>query len=154
MKTVKRIFNAIFPFAITLVLWRLAAPFWNPCGILALVPIFYYSFIAPKPGFVFMAIIGCFLIDYSFDAKLFWTSMFGVAYAANYFQTVMRGAVTRDNGIWAFMVFMGVCLLILGIGTFVASWSVSALGQMIWFFVLTVAAYFGWIKVGARITKK
>jgi len=150
MKTLKRILNAIFPFAITLILWRLSAPFWNPCGVLAMVPIFYYSFIVPRPGFIFMALLGCFLVDYSFDTKLFWTSMFAAAYAANYFQTTLRGAVVKADGLWSFMIFMDMCLLILGIGTFFASWRTSALGQTIWLFVLTSGAYFGWVKINKK----
>lgn len=39
----KKIINflcAAFPFIAVLVLWRLAVPFWNPAGILAMIPIF------------------------------------------------------------------------------------------------------------------
>ncbi|MCL1902008.1 MAG: hypothetical protein FWG18_00075 [Alphaproteobacteria bacterium] len=152
MKQLKIIFNAIFPFAITLVFWRLSTPFWNPCGILAMIPIFYYSFISPRSGFLPFALFICFLIDYNFDTMLFWTSMFAITYSANYFQTVLRVAVTRESGLWSFAAFMGACLVILGIAAFFTTWAFTALGQMIWIWALTVMGYFGWIKLGAKLT--
>ena len=34
-----------FPFIAVIVLWRLSVAFWNPAGILAIIPIFYCSFV-------------------------------------------------------------------------------------------------------------
>jgi hypothetical protein len=154
MQTFKRIFNAIFPFAVTLLLWRLSTPIWNPCGILAIVPIFYYSFISEKPGFLPMAILGCLLLDYNFDLMLFWTSMFCIAFAANYIQTLMRAAVLRASGFWSFSAFIGICFAILGVHAFFSTWSAIAILQTIWMFVLCAAAYLGWIKIGIRNRNK
>ncbi|MDR1206949.1 MAG: hypothetical protein LBK26_00850 [Rickettsiales bacterium] len=148
MHSLKRIFIVIFPFAITLLLWRLSIPVWNPCGILAAIPIFYYSFISERPGFLPMAILGCLLLDYNFDLMLFWTSMFCIAYAANYMQTLMRAATLQAAGFWTFSSLIGICLAILGIHAFFSTWSAAAILQAIWMFVLTTAGYVAWVKIG------
>jgi len=149
MQSLKRFLNAIFPFAITLILWRLSVPVLNPCGVLAIVPIFYYSFIRPRSEFLPMAILGCFLIDYNFGSMLFWTVMFCAAFAANYLQTAFRGAVLKHHGIYSFMGFTGACLLILGLWSFSTTFAFGSLLQMIWLFVLTTAGYLVWVKTGS-----
>ena len=147
MKRIYRFLDAIFPFAITLVLWRLSFPIINPCGVLAIVPIFYYSFISDRREFLPMAVLGCFLIDYGFGTMLLWTTAFCAAYAANHLQTAFRFAVTARHGLYSFAGFTALCLLILGAWSFFETGGVNALAQAVWIWALTVGGYLGWIKI-------
>lgn len=147
MRNIKQILNAVFPFAITLLLWRMAAPAWNPCGILALVPIYYYSFVRPRDEFLPMAVVGCFLLDYNFDTMLFWTAAFCIAYSANYFQTVLRSAVQAADGLLFFSGFAGACFLILGARAM--TW--ESVGTALWMLALCAAAYRIWGRIMRRM---
>lgn len=101
------------PFLITLFLWRLSVYFWNPGGILALIPIFYWTFVRPVNWFVLFGLIFCFLIDYRCDLPLFWTCLFCLFYAINGFQSYIDIQNTDNNGLNAFMVFSGIGILLL-----------------------------------------
>ncbi len=101
------------PFLITLFLWRLSVYFWNPGGILALIPIFYWTFVRPVNWFVLFGLIFCFLIDYRCDLPLFWTCLFCLFYAVNGFQSYIDIQNTDNNGLNAFMVFSGIGILLL-----------------------------------------
>lgn len=107
--------RAAFPFLLTLGLWRISSPFWNPGGILALIAVFYCSFVHPVAWFAPLGVITCFLLDYSFDSRLFWTAAYCLFYAANGFQTAIDLTRMDRRGIAAFMVFFGVAVIILGI---------------------------------------
>ncbi|MCL1785847.1 MAG: hypothetical protein FWG39_01695 [Alphaproteobacteria bacterium] len=142
MHNIKKFFDAIFPFAVTILLWRIANPFWNPNGIISMVPIFYYSFIRPRPEFMPMAVLGCLLLDYNFDTMLFWTAMFCAVYAANYLQTTTKPILHIRGGLFAFALFAGACLLILAIWAF--TW--RSLWTAIWMFAVATLCYAGWAK--------
>ena len=101
------------PFLITLFLWRLSVYFWNPGGILALIPIFYWTFVRPVNWFGLFGLIFCFLIDYRCDLPLFWTCLFCLFYAINGFQSYIDIQNTDNNGLNAFMVFSGIGILLL-----------------------------------------
>lgn len=96
-----------YPFLITLILWRLSVYFWNPAGILALIPIFYYTFIKQTDWFGLFALIFCFLIDYRAGLQLFWTILFCIFYAINGFQNYVDVKNLDRNGIGIFMLFIG-----------------------------------------------
>ena len=66
----------MFPFLLTIALWRLSTPFWNPGGILALIPIFYCVFVRHMPWFGIFGAIMCFLIDYKFNTTGFWLAIY------------------------------------------------------------------------------
>ena len=106
-------FNKFLPFLITLILWRLAVPFWNPSGILALIPIFYYTFVRPIHWFPLIALMFCFLIDYRCNLPLFWTTFFCVFYAINGFQNYTDIQKLEKNASGVFAVFIGIGFLIL-----------------------------------------
>ena len=142
MQNIKKILDALFPFAITILLWRIATPVWNPNGILATIPIFYYSFIRPRAEFMPMAIIGCILLDYNFGTMLLWTTIFCFLYAANYLQTVTKPLLSIYDGLLAFAIFMGACLLILAVSAF--TW--QSLGTALWMFILGAVWYLAWIR--------
>nr|MBQ0091414.1 hypothetical protein [Candidatus Enterousia merdequi] len=101
------------PFLCTLFLWRLSIYFWNPCGILALIPIFYWSFVKPIHMFSLFCLFMCFLIDYRCNLPLFWTCLYCLFYAVNGFQNYIDFQSTETKSRYAFMVFSGLGILIL-----------------------------------------
>lgn len=103
------------PFLITLVLWRLAFPWINSAGMLCIIPIFYCSFIKPVQYFVPFAIIFCFLLDYSFGTGYIWTIFYCAYYAIMHIQTVLDLTHTTEDGLFAFMVFLGAALCLITI---------------------------------------
>lgn len=107
-----------FPFIAVIFLWRLSAAFWNPAGILAIIPIFYSSFVKPVPWFAPFALIFCFLIDYRFDSLIFWTAMYCIFYAINGFQSIIDLSRLDNNALNVFMVFFGVSIMILAFTNF------------------------------------
>jgi len=101
------------PFLITIILWRLSISFWNPSGILALIPIFYYTFVRPIDWFAPFGLLFCFLIDYRSNLNLFWTIMFCVFYAIDGFQNFIDVKNIEKNAIYIFMLFIGSGIFIL-----------------------------------------
>lgn len=101
------------PFLITLILWRLSVFFWNPGGILALVPIFYYTFVRHINWFGLFGLIFCFLIDYRCGLPLLWTCIFSLFYAIDGFQNYIDMQHMDKNASYAFMVFSGAGILLL-----------------------------------------
>lgn len=136
-----------FPFLITLALWRLSIPFWNPGGILALIPIFYYSFIRPTPWFVGFAALFCFLIDYKFDTVLFWTSIYCLFYSINGFQNFVDLTRQKNDGILIFMGYFGVASLILVL----AGWQLAGLINAVWLCLWTTALYIPFVALAKRV---
>lgn len=120
----------IFPFIMVIALWRLGHHFWNPGGILAIIPIFYCSFVKKTPYFTIFAVIFCFLIDYNFDTKLFWTTIYCLIYAVNGFQNFINLSVAQNNAIYPFMIFLGCAIVLLSIVHL--NWTV--LFRMLWMF--------------------
>ncbi len=110
-QTIIKYLQILFPFLITIMLWRLSMPWLNPAGILAIIPIFYCSFIKPVPYFTAFAILFCFLIDYKFDTVIFWTALYCAYYAIMNIQTIIDLTHTRKFGLYAFMVFFGIASL-------------------------------------------
>ncbi|MCR5194585.1 MAG: hypothetical protein K6B71_03635 [Alphaproteobacteria bacterium] len=100
-----------FPFLLTILLLRLSAPWFNPAGILAIIPVFYCSFIRPVPYFTFFAILICFLIDYKFGTVFTWTIFYCLYYAVANIQTFIDLTHTDKHGFYAFMIFIGVIIL-------------------------------------------
>ena len=110
-QSVIKYLRILFPWVFTIVLWRLSYPWINPAGILAIVPIFYCSFIRPLDYFVPFAILMCFLIDYKFDTVLFWTTLYCIYYVIANIQTVLDLTHTKKSGVYAFMLFFGIAVL-------------------------------------------
>lgn len=121
MKSLKKFLKIIWPFLITLVLWRLSARFWNPVGILSLIPIFFYSFVRPINWFPVFGLLICFLIDYKSALPLFWTIIYCLFYAINGFQNYVDIQNMGKNALYIFSIFTGFGFLILTF--FVLTWS-------------------------------
>lgn len=105
--------RAAAPWLAVIILWRLSVSFWNPAGILALIPIFYYSFVRPTHYFVLFAILFCFLIDYKFETLAFWTAWYCLFYAINGFQTFFDLTKIDRGALHVFIVFFGLGMLVL-----------------------------------------
>jgi len=103
----------LFPFFITVALWRLSVPWINPAGILAIIPIFFCSFIRPVPYFVPFAILLCFMIDYKFNTVLLWTIFYCLFYVAVNLQSFIDLTHTKLDGLYAFMGFVGTVIFLL-----------------------------------------
>ena len=101
-----------FPFLLTVALWRLSVPFWNPAGILAIIPIFFCSFVRPIAWFPIFSVLMCMIIDYKFETVCFWLAMYCLFYAINSFQNIIDITRMDMNGLFAFTVFFGVGILI------------------------------------------
>lgn len=136
-KSIIDFLRATFPFITVIILWRLSVPFWNPAGILAIIPIFYCSFVRPVPWFAPFAALFCFLIDYRFDTLAYWTAAYCLFYAINGFQSFIDLTRTDKNALNIFMVFFGVATLILTL----AGFSVSNLMRAIWLFAWVSTLY-------------
>lgn len=137
MQTVIKYLRIIFPFLVTIALWQLSFPWINPAGILAIVPIFYCSFIRPVPYFTAFAILMCFLIDYKFNTLVFWTCLYCAYYAIMNIQTIIDLTHTKKYGIYAFMIFFGIASIVM------IFWNFTLLGILgcILMFALTCATY-------------
>lgn len=129
--------RTIFPFLLTIALWRLSGPWWNPGGILAIIPIFYCTFVRPVPWFLPFGILICFLIDYKFATLSYWTMMYCLFYAINGFQTLVDITRMDRDGIVAFSAFFGTAVIILCLMNF----GFSNIGRTIWIFLWTAGLY-------------
>ncbi len=125
-------------FLVTLVLWRLSVSFWNPAGILALIPIFYYSFVKPTHWFVIFGLMFCFLIDYRCNLPLFWTILFCVFYAINGFQNYIEIQNVEKNALYVFMIFLGIGVLFLTFSNLTWNNLVHNIWLFIWMSVLYI----------------
>ena len=136
------------PFLITLFLWRMSVYFWNPAGILALIPIFYWTFVRPINGFAIFGLIFCFLIDYRCDLSLFWTCIFCLFYAVNGFQNYIDVQNMKDNAIYGFMIFIGFGILLLIFSNLNWTNFINNLWLFVWLNVLyiPVTSTDNWIK--------
>ncbi|MDR2412816.1 MAG: hypothetical protein LBD50_01225 [Rickettsiales bacterium] len=139
MKRLLKIFKILFPFLATIISWRLSDPFWNPGGVLAIIPIFYYSFIKPANWFAPFAVIFCFLLDYKFDITLFWTSLYCLFYAANGLQNFVDLTRQKYDGLLIFMGYLGTASLLLSLTGFSGlsglAWSA---GLFLWLSILYI----------------
>ena len=100
-----------FPFLLTVALWRLSGNFWNPAGILAIIPIFFCSFVRPVNWFGLFSVFMCFVIDYKFETVCFWLAMYCLFYAINSFQNIIDITRIEANGFIAFFVFLTINVL-------------------------------------------
>ena len=126
-----------FPFLLTVALWRLSGNFWNPAGILAIIPIFFCSFVRPVNWFGLFSVFMCFVIDYKFETVCFWLAMYCLFYAINSFQNFIDITRMEANGFFAFTVFLGVTTLIQVLSNF----TFITLLDGIWMWILVSVLY-------------
>lgn len=147
MYKIMPILKQIMPFFMTLFLWRLSVYFWNPAGILCLIPVFYYTFVRPIKGFALFAFVFCFLIDYRCNLALFWTCLYCLSYAINGFQKYIDFQHTNNNALYMFMTFIGTGFFLLTIYGF--SWTnfINNLWLFVWLSTLytPITALDNWV---------
>ncbi|MBQ8368031.1 MAG: hypothetical protein IJX43_03175 [Alphaproteobacteria bacterium] len=129
--------RAAFPFLLTIGLWRLSDPFWNPAGVLAIIPIFVCSFVRPVNWFPIFSILMCLVIDYKFETVCYWIAMYCLFFAINGFQSFIDLTRMDKYAILMFMIFCGVVLLIQLIVNFTFANCVRA----VWIFSWCSALY-------------
>lgn len=83
--------------------------------MLALIPIFFCTFIHPVKWFVPFGILMCFMLDYRADTLLYWTTVYCICYAANGFQNIFDLTRADNNGAGAFTAFFATCVLIISL---------------------------------------
>lgn len=125
-------FKKSTPWLSVLILWRLSVSFWNPGGILAIIPIFYFSFVRPIPWFTPFAIMFCFLIDYKFETLVFWTSLYCLFYAINGFQAFFDLTKLDRNSVYVFILFLFIGLMCLLIPNFTFIGMLKTIWVLLW----------------------
>lgn len=138
MNNVARFFKKLLPFLMTVFLWRMSTPWWNPAGILALIPIFFYTFVKPVNWFVLFGFLFCFLIDYRCNLPLFWTCLFCLFYAINGFQNYIDIQHIENNALYLFMLFIGIGIVILTISGFTWTGFINNIWLFTWLSVLYI----------------
>ena len=101
-----------FPFLLTIGLWRLSDTLWNPAGILAIIPLFFCSFIRPIDWFPLFSVLMCIAIDYNFETVCYWLALYCLVYSVNSFQNIIDLTQLDKNGLYAFMFFFAIAVLI------------------------------------------
>lgn len=148
MRNVLVFFKKTVPFLMTLFLWRLSVYFWNPAGILCLIPVFYYTFVRPVNFFPLFGLMFCFLIDYRCNLPLFWTCLYCLFYAINGFQNYIDFQHMENNSLYGFMFFFGIGVLFLMFYDF--SWIniINSVWLFLWLNVLyiPITSTDNWIK--------
>lgn len=137
------------PFFITIGLWRLSVPFWNPAGILAIIPIFFCTFVRPVNWFLIFSIMMCIAIDYKFNTVCFWLAIYCLLYSVNAFQTLIDIKRMDYNGIFAFMFFFGITLIF----QVCANFTFINLIRAMWIFAWTTMLYLPITKLIQRVHK-
>lgn len=127
-----------FPFALTLFLWRGALSWLNPAGILALVPIFFCTFVRPVKWFAPFALLMCFVLDYRMGTVLYWTSVFCLCYAANGFQTRFDLTGADRDAFGVFAAFISITIAVLTVAHVTG---VLIVLRAIWTILWTIAMY-------------
>ena len=130
------ILKQLLPFIMTLFLWRLSVYFWNPAGILALIPIFYYTFVRPIHGFAFFGLLFCFLIDYRCNLPLIWTCIYCLFYAINGFQNFLDIQNADNKALYVFQMFIGIGFVLLMLTGLTWKNLINNIWMFIWISVL------------------
>ncbi len=136
-KFIKFLQNSV-PFLLPIALWRLSVPFWNPAGILAIIPVFFCSFVKPINWFPLFSVFVCFIIDYKFETVCFWLAMYCLFYALNNFQNIIDITRMEINSLFAFMVFFGTSVLIQVFTNFTFLTLVYGIWMILWASVLYI----------------
>ena len=139
-----------FPFFITIILWYLANPNWNPFGIFMLIPIFYYMIKKIDYWFGF-SLYMFFMLDFNTGTKFLFTGTFLLMKAINDF----FGFFGKENGfdLKAFIMFLSAFIFPFGIFIIINTHHIfSAIISVLWLFVWVIVWYlpivwmFKWIE--------
>ncbi len=136
-ENIVKFLRAAFPFLSVVFLWRLSLPFWNPGGVLAIIPIFYCTFINPTKWFMPFGLLFCFLLDYNLGSLCYWTAIYCLCYALNGFQSFIDFEHRDLNSIDMFIAYIGIGLFFFEITHL--NWTV--LGRTLWIFIWMTILY-------------
>ena len=136
-----------FPFLLTIGLWRLSSPFWNPAGVLAIIPIFICSFVRPTHWFPLFSVLMCVCLDYNFETVCFWLAIYCLFFSINSFQTYIDITRMDNYGLLAFMVFFGLSLFV----QTVANFSFVNILRGMWIFAVACTIYIPTAKLIQRV---
>jgi hypothetical protein len=153
MKRALRIFNIAFPFLAVPLLVRLTSPFWNPAGILAIIPIFYYGFVRPRDWFLPVAVLGALALDFQMGLRLFWTISFLALFAAGSLQNWIDLQNQKHGGLYLFMLFFGIAAFALSISGAAAAASVWPAFQAVWLFLWCSLLYIPFQEFAKRFAR-
>jgi len=92
---VKNKLRKVFPFIITIILWHLSDPLFNPFGAISLVPIYYYMYIRRQSYWFVFGLFMSFMLDFNAGTLFLFSSAFIIINAINQ----MYGIIEKDAGL-------------------------------------------------------
>ena len=141
----------VFPWVTALLLWRLQIPYVNPCGVLALIPVFYFSFARPAGYFVPFGAIVCLAVDFGMDTVMSCLFAYMAIVAVYNFQTRIDLSHQPRGGFTFFAGFIGLCAVISGCAAALNASNVWPLILSITAFVPAVILYIPFVRLNQRI---
>ena len=109
----KQLIRDLFPYYITITLWYLSAPRFNPFGVLALIPIFYYMFYLRAKYWTAFGFLVCFLLDFSAGTKFLFSALFLLANVLNTSMGIFENDNSSRIGVRKFGMFTGIMALLM-----------------------------------------
>ncbi|MDR2268958.1 MAG: hypothetical protein LBD94_02130 [Rickettsiales bacterium] len=136
----------IFPFCIAIMLWYLSNPRFNPFGILAIIPVFYYAFCERTKGWLGFGFLICFLIDFNADTLFLFSSLFLITNTLNDLFGILDSENRTKFHIKKFNLFLGAMAFFLFIyAIFGAGNFFSFLAGIIWLCLWLYMLYFPFV---------
>ena len=142
-----------FPYLIAPALWHLSGPHLNPFGILAIIPVFHYTFCDRTKHWPAYGLLMCFLIDYSAGTLFLFSALFLFANAVNNIYGVLDnedGSAFDIKKFHTFLCAMAAFLFVYAL--FNASRFFGFLLGIIWLYLWLLVLYapfvaaFRWVK--------
>jgi hypothetical protein len=141
----------IFPYAITISLWYLSGPRYNPFGILALIPIFYYMFSAREKNWFGFGFLMCFLIDFSAGTLFLFSSVFLLSKALNDFYGFLENEGNGFNVRKFNMFLMMLSLSMFVYAIFNARFFWNFLAGIVWLYIWLLILYLPFVALFRRV---
>lgn len=134
-------FRLIFPYLITILLWQLSGPTFNPFGILSLVPVFYYMYVRPMPYWLGFGLFMSFMLDYNAETLFLFSSAFLIINALN----EMYGIIENERGlkIRGYNTFLAISMLMFLLASWITrDFMFTNLIAVLWLFAWLSISYF------------
>lgn len=134
--------KAVFPYIATIALWHLSGPVFNPFGVLAVIPIFYYTFCERAKRWFPFGVFMCFLIDYNAGTLFLFSAFFLFTNAINNIYGVLDnedGSLFNIKKFNMFLFALAVFLFLYAVFGAAHFW--SFLFGIIWLYALLVVLY-------------
>lgn len=132
----------------TIILWYLSDPRFNPFGILAMIPIFYYMFCDREKYWFGFALLMCFLLDFNAGTLFLFSALFLSANMLNDFLGVLDIEGGAGFHIKKFNLFLGaMALFLFAYAVFAANNFFSFLAGIIWLCLWLYILYFPFVSL-------